>query len=311
MKIIDYETIRRLFDDGEAIDAMREALLAQARGECDTPMPMHLAVPAEGAEVHVKSSYRRGGRYFAVKVASGFPGNPARGLAVGSGLMLLASAETGEPVALLEDRGFLTDARTAAVGALVARELGREDRVLGILGSGIQARLQARLHAAVLDLETIVVWGRSPERLEAYRRDMAEVLPGVEVVTAASPAGVASRARLLVTVTASRRPLLAAADLAPGTQVTAVGSDSVGKQELEADVLETAALLLVDSLAQCERLGELQHAPRLKEKAVEAGAFFAAPRAFDRGGVTVCDLTGLGVEDLFIAQSIYEKLARV
>src|ERR1044071_9165329 len=118
---------------------MREALMAHSAGECDTPMPMHLAIDAEQAEVHVKSSYRRGGQYFALKIASTFPRNSNRGLPSGNGMMLLSSAETGEPVAFLADAGHLTDVRTAAVAAMTARELRRSDRVLGILGTGIQA----------------------------------------------------------------------------------------------------------------------------------------------------------------------------
>ncbi|MGB5343016.1 MAG: hypothetical protein WBP67_13085, partial [Thermoanaerobaculia bacterium] len=83
MKVIDLESIQQAFDPVEAIDVMRQALVAQARGECDTPMPMHLSIPSEEAEVHIKSSYREGGDYFAVKVASGFPKNVERGLSSG------------------------------------------------------------------------------------------------------------------------------------------------------------------------------------------------------------------------------------
>ena len=126
---------------------MRDALIAHSRGECDTPMPMHLDIPPAAGEVHIKSSYRRGGNYFALKIATTFPGNVPRGLASGNGMMLLSSAETGAPVALLADDGHLTDVRTAAVAAMVARELGRRDTAIGILGTGIQARLQARMHA--------------------------------------------------------------------------------------------------------------------------------------------------------------------
>jgi ornithine cyclodeaminase len=308
MKIIDLEAIHDLFDDSEAIGAMREALIAQARGECDTPMPMHLAILPEEAEIHIKSSYQRGGKHFALKMASGFPRNPERGLSVGNGMMLLASAETGEPIALLADRGYLTDARTAAVSALMARELGRRDSILGILGTGIQARLQARLHASVLDLRKIFVWGRNPQRVEAYREDMASILPEVAVEKASSPAAVAASARLIVTVTAARDPLLSAGDVRPGSQLSAVGSDSPGKQELDPEILERAALLLVDSRSQCERLGELQHAPHLNDRAVEMGAFCDTPEPADPNGVTVCDFTGLGVEDLFIARYVCEKM---
>src|ERR1035438_66142 len=101
MVILDEAEIRRRLVDGAIVECMREALIAYSRGECEMPMPMHLEIAGEAAEVHIKSSYRRGGKYFALKIASTFPGNLARGLAVGNGLMLLCSAETGQPAALL------------------------------------------------------------------------------------------------------------------------------------------------------------------------------------------------------------------
>src|SRR4051794_11587348 len=149
MRILQLPEIQKTLDYREVIDRMRDAVTAWSRGECDMPMPMHLDIAPENAEVHMKSSYRRGGRYFALKIAATFPGNAARGLPVGNGMMLLSSAETGAPVAFLADAGHLTDVRTAAVTALAAREVGRRDRVLGIVGTGIQARLQARMHAEV------------------------------------------------------------------------------------------------------------------------------------------------------------------
>jgi ornithine cyclodeaminase len=221
--------------------------------------------------------------------------------------MLLSSAETGEPVAFLADQGHLTDVRTAAVAALVAHELGRQDVVLGILGAGIQARLLAQLHAEIIDLAGIVIWGRHPERAEACRRDLQELLPDTEISVAASPADVAARARLIATATAARHPLLHAADLQPGTHISAVGSDSPGKQELDPEILRRACLLLADSRRQCEKLGELQHAPDQWTRVVEIGEFCLAPSVGDHSGNTVCDFTGLGVEDLYIAEYCYER----
>ncbi|MGA2269104.1 MAG: ornithine cyclodeaminase family protein [Bryobacteraceae bacterium] len=309
MRILELPEIRRLLVYPELIARMREAVVAHSRGECDTPMPMHLDIAPQQAEVHMKSSYRRGGKYFALKTASTFPGNAARGLPTGNGMMLLCSAQTGEPLALLADAGHLTDVRTAAVAAMVARELERNDTVLGILGTGIQARLQAQLHAEVLDLETIWIWGRTPERAAQCRRNLQDLLPRTEVMATDAPAEVARRARLIVTATASRRPLLFASDLQAGTHISAVGADSIGKQELDAGILRHAALLLVDSLRQCEKLGELQHAPAECGRAAEIGAFCESRPVWDRAGITVCDFTGLGVEDLYIAEYCYEKSA--
>ncbi len=302
MRVVSFEDVRRSVPPEAAIGAMREALLAQARGECDTPMPMHLDVSAGGGgEVHIKSSYRRGGRHFALKVAGTYARGPY-------GSIVLVDVGSGETAAFLDDGGYLTDLRTAAVAAMVARELGRRDGAIGILGTGVQARLQAEIHAAVLPLERVHVWGRSPERAEACARDIAVRLPGVRVAAVASAAEAAAGARLLVTATASRAPLLRRGDLQPGTHVSAVGADTPGKRELDPEILRSAALLLVDSLSQCERLGELQHAGSERSRAVEIGAFLERPMAFDRAGVTVADFTGLGVEDLFIAEACLAAL---
>jgi ornithine cyclodeaminase len=302
VKVVGQDEIRRSVSLAGAIAAMREAVIAQSRGQCDTPMPMHLDLSAGGGgEVHIKSSYRKGGRHFALKVAGTYAQRPY-------GSIVLVSVETGETVAYFDDGGYLTDLRTAAVSAMVAKELGRTDTALGILGTGVQARLQAQLHAEVLRLSDVFVWGRNPERAAACAQEIAMLLPGARVVAAASPAEVAAGAKLIVTATASRAPLLHAADIRPGTHISAVGSDSPGKQELDPEILRRASLLLVDSLKQCERLGELQHALSEKPRAIEIGAYCAAPAAHDPAGITVADFTGLGAEDLFIAQACFRGL---
>jgi ornithine cyclodeaminase len=288
VRILDLEQIRARIDDGAVILKMREALIAQARGECSTPMPMHLDT-ANGGEVHMKSSYRRGGKYFALKMASTFHGK-------GNGMMMLCSAETGEPVAYLADEGHLTDVRTAAVAAMVARELGRRDTSIGILGTGIQARLTARFHRQVLPVKNIFIWGRDREKASLCAAEI-----GATVVSSA--AELAASTRFIVTCTASRAPLLLAGDLQTGTHISAVGADSVGKQELDPSILRSADLLLVDSRGQCEKLGESQHA--LDVGSVEIGEFCEGPRRVES---SVADFTGLGVEDLFVAEMIFEEL---
>jgi len=293
VRLLTQDQIRGAIDDVAIVDRMRDALIAQSRGECDTPMPMHLDPP--GGEVHIKSSYRHGGKYFALKMATTFSG-------AGNGMMLLASAETGEPVVYLADSGHLTDVRTAAVSAMIARALGRSDQTIGILGSGIQARLTARFHARVLPLKRVYLWGRTPERVASCAEEIRKVVPDVAVL--ASPAAVAAATRLIVTCTASRSPLLQAADIEDGTHISAVGADAPGKQELDPEILRRTDVLLVDSLAQCEKLGELQHVADQRDRAVELGTFLEQPRATRN---SVADLTGLGVEDLFIAEWIYEN----
>jgi len=309
MRILNLPEIQRTLVYAETIDCMRQAVMAHSRGESLTPMPMHLDIAARCAEVHMKSSYRVGGPYFALKIAGTFPGNAALGRSTSSGMVLLSSAETGEPVAFLADSGHLTDVRTAAVAAMAARELKRADSTIGILGTGVQSRLQARMHAEVLPLQRIVLWGRSSERAAECRRDLESLLPSVEVSMARTPAEVASQSLLLVTATPSRDPLLRSEDIHPGTHISAVGADSPHKQELDPQILHRAVLLLADSLRQCEKLGELQHAPAEWSRVVELGAFCEDPPTWERSGITVCDFTGLGVEDLYIAEYCLRRLS--
>lgn len=309
MRIVPPEQIGPLLDTPAILSRMRAALIAYSRGECDTPMPMHLAIAGQDAEVHMKSSYCQGGRHFGLKIAGTFPRNIARGLPAGSGMMLLCSAETGEPVAFLADGGHLTDVRTAAAAAMTARELNRGDRTIGILGTGIQARLSAAMHGELFDADCIVIWGRSRERAEACARDVRALAPRVRTVeTAPTPAAVAGACRLVVTCTAAREPLLHAREIAPGTHLSAIGADSPGKRELEAAILRQAALVLADSRRQCEKLGELQHAPDLWGRAVEIGDFCEHPRHIPGDAITVADFTGLGVEDLYIAEYVWERV---
>jgi ornithine cyclodeaminase len=305
MQIWNLDEIRSRIDDLAAIDCMREALIAHSYGECDTPMPMHLSTGTSeqpGGEVHMKSSYRRGGKYFALKMATTFHG-------AGNGMIMLASAETGEPVALLEDAGHLTDVRTAAVTAMVARELGRADCAIGILGTGIQARLTARFHKLVMPLESVYVWGRTPENSAKCAEEIRKFVPDVHIVRSA--AEVAASVNYIVTCTSSRSPLLYARDLQPGTHISAIGADSPGKQELDPGILRAADILLADSITQCEKLGELQHAPDQLPRAVEIGEFcenHSGAGLHTRPGTNmIADFTGLGVEDLYIAEMIFSK----
>jgi ornithine cyclodeaminase len=302
MILVDEPTIRQSMDYPQVIRLMREALIAHSSGACHTPPPMHLDIAPASAEVHIKSSYRSGGKFYVLKMASSFPGNVAKGKSSGNGLMLLCSAATGEPAALLTDGGHLTDVRTAAVAAMLAAELNRQDRRIGILGSGIQARMQAIMHAHVLPLNEVCLWGRTAGRLQQCAADIQRALPQVNVCICSTPAEAAALSKLVICCTASRAPLLQLRDLQPGTLVSAVGSDAPGKQELDPEILRAAALLLVDSRSQCLRLGELQHLPGLAEQALEIGDFCMAPRPVGAGSITVADFTGLGVEDLYIAE---------
>jgi ornithine cyclodeaminase len=302
--------------DEETVDAVADAFTALARGGVVMPPIVHLHMPDKNGEMDVKTAYVPGFDSFALKVSTGFFDNPKKGLPSLSGLMNLIDADTGQVRAVLLDNGYLTDVRTAAAGAVAARHCAREDaKVAGVLGTGLQARLQIEALMLVRPIEQVLVWGRDGEKAKAYAAEMSERL-GIDVQARAHGADVVGPADVVVTTTPSTEPVLLAEWLEPGVHVTAMGSDSAGKNELDPKVLAKADRLIVDKREQCIKLGELR-------TAVESGAVpqdvavtelgeLTSGSAVGRDSaqqITVCDLTGTGVQDTAIATVAYRKAA--
>ncbi len=308
------EEIRRAVTAAEAVDAIEEAFAALARGEARLPDVINLDIPEAHGEVHVKGAHLKGAPVFVIKIASGFYDNPEKGLPSGSGLMLAFDATTGFPAALLLDNGYLTDLRTGAAGAVAAKFLSKPvlDKV-AVIGTGIQARFQLRALAVVRDITRVAMWGRTKAHAEQAAEEMADEL-GADVRVAPSIETALRGADLIITVTPSREPLIEAGWVERGSHITAVGSDGPDKQELDVAVLDRATLIVADRLSQCLRLGEIHHA-------VKAGVISAEDVAGELGQViigqvsgrtdehqiTVCDLTGVGVQDAAIATLAIQK----
>jgi ectoine utilization protein EutC len=310
------EDIRAVVAVPDAVRVVREAFRADGLGHTTVPAVIDLSIPGTRGEFHVKTAHVVGMPYVAVKIASGFYDNPVRGLPTGSGLMAMFDASTGMPAGLLLDNGYLTDVRTGAAGAVAAEALARQHiEVVGVIGSGVQARFQVRCLREVRSFKRVVAWSIDPPGLDMYGRELRDQLD-LEVTVAAGPEQVVGTADLVVTATPSRAPIVSAAWLRPGLHVTAVGADSPGKQELDPACLTTADLYVCDRVNQCARLGELQHALAaglIHEKQVhgELGELVAgrkAGRTSDRQ-ITICDLTGVGFQDTAIANLAYERLA--
>jgi ornithine cyclodeaminase/alanine dehydrogenase-like protein (mu-crystallin family) len=312
MKIVGEDRLRELVREEEALRAVEIAFLALAQGRVVQPPPMGMDLDEVRGEVHVKGAYLRGEPVFAVKVASGFYGNPRRGLPTGSGLVLVFDAETGFPLALLQDNGYLTELRTGGAGALAVRLLTPERPLsVGVIGAGSQARFQLRAMAAVRALRDVRVWSPIPEEVERYRLEMGPVL-GAPVYGAGTAREAVEGADLVVTVTPSRSPLVEAHWLADGATVVAVGADGPEKQELAVEVLARAGKVVVDSREQCLRLGETHHAVKAGALAprdihAELGEILQGSRPGREGDeVVVCDLTGVGAQDAALAGVVWE-----
>jgi ornithine cyclodeaminase len=309
--LTEAELRRAVALDLEVVDAIAEAFSALATGQVVMPPILHMALPGANGEVDVKTAYVPGLPSFAIKVSPGFFDNPKQGLPSLSGMMMLLSATTGRLEALHLDNGYLTDLRTAAAGAVAARHLARADaRVAGVLGAGRQAQVQIEALKLVRPIERVLLWARDPAKAEAAADRMAERL-ALDVLPVESAERLVLEADVVVTATPARTPLVVSDWLHPGLHVTAMGSDAADKNELHPDVLRRADLLVCDSRAQCAHLGELHHAlAGSAELAVtELGEVTSGRRPGRRsdGQITVCDLTGTGVQDTAIALLAYEK----
>ncbi|MBN7760126.1 cyclodeaminase [Nitratireductor aquibiodomus] len=299
--------------DLETIDVVENAFRALASGAVIMPPILSMDIPQVHGEVDVKTAYIPGFDGFAIKVSPGFFDNPKIGLPSLNGLMILFSAKTGLVEALLLDNGFLTDVRTAAAGAVAARHLAPSTvETAGVMGTGVQARLQMTAAHQVRPFSRLLVWGRDAAKAEACAADLAKTL-GIDVKAEADPARLVAESQLVVTTTPARDPVLMADWLHPGLHVTAMGSDQEGKNELQPTALSRADLYVADRVSQCEKLGELAAAIRAGDwnggTPAELGEIVTGARTGRTGDdqITICDLTGTGAQDTAIATLARER----
>jgi ectoine utilization protein EutC len=308
--------IRKLLDPATCITAIERAFTAYSTGRAELPAVIHLDVSEHQGEIHIKAGYLHGGNHYAVKIVSGFAGNPQVGLPANDGMVVIFDAKTGAPAAFLLDNGFITDLRTGAAGAVAAKHLAR--RKLGtvaVIGTGAQARYQVQMLALVREFHEVRVWGRDPNKAWACADDLGKRpgIPACNFAVSESVESAVKSADLIFTVTASRAPLVRAEWLKPGSTVIAVGSDGPEKQELDVGVFTRADLVVADSIAQCLRIGEIHHAIEKKtiteQRIIELGEIIAGlkPGRNSDEEIIVCDLTGVGVQDVAAASLVMER----
>jgi len=304
--ILTEADIRSCIDlNEEVFSAVADGFTSLAAGEATVPPIVRIDVPEHQGEVDIKTAYVGGLDSFAIKIAAGFFQNYRLGLPTGSGMMVLVSARTGRLEAVLLDNGYLTDVRTGAAGALAARYLARKRvETAGVIGSGMQARYQMRALKQVRDFQRLMVYGIVPDQVEEYAAEMASVL-GVEVVKAADAETVVRNSDVVVTCTPAKEAYLKAEWLHPGLHITAMGTDSEDKQELYADALGRADLLVCGEFHNGLEAGVISR----DDPIIELGELTSGrePGRKSDKEITICDLTGVGVQDTAIALLAYRK----
>lgn len=301
--------------DLAAVDIVETAFVALAEGRVIMPPIMSMELPKQNAEVDAKTAYIEGFDVFALKVSTGFFDNAAKGLPSLGGMVTALSAEDGSVRAVFLDNGFLTDLRTAAAGAVAARHLAPEEvTTAGIVGTGLQARLQAKAAHLVRPFNRVLVWGRDPQKAAFCAADLARDL-GVEAEVCTSVEQVVKRSQLVVTTTPSFHPLIKAEWLHPELHITAMGSDAPDKVELAPACLSRADLYVPDSAAQVTLRGELRSALASGDwtggMPADLGAVITghAPGRSDPRQITIADLTGTGAQDTVMAAHALKVLA--
>lgn len=313
-QIFTLDQIKQVLKNIDPLPSIEKGFVAYSRGQVVVPPVGELIFKDPPGDVHIKYGYIIDDDYYVIKIASGFYQNRQWNLPPNNGMMLLFKQKTGEPACILLDEGHLTDVRTAAAGAIVAKYLAPQNvRRIGILGPGIQGRLQLEYLKSVTDCKEVIVWGRNQERLAEYKEDMER--HGFHMQTTLNTGDVASTCNLIVTATPSTSPLLHAEQIRKGIHITAIGSDTPEKNELDPRILQKADIVVADSISQCLERGEIHHALKAglidKGKIVELGKAIAQKelqRTSD-DQLTVADLTGVAVQDIQIAKGIYEALS--
>ncbi|MDH7448175.1 hypothetical protein [Aquimarina sp. 2201CG14-23] len=307
--VINIQEIQSIVKDIDIVSAIEEGFIQYSNGNTIVPPVGELLFEKPKGEAHIKYGYIKNDEYYVIKIASGFYDNPALGIPSSQGLMLLFNQKTGQLVAVLLDEGYLTDIRTAAAGAVAAKYFAPKNiKAIGIVGTGIQARLQLQYLQKHTPCKTVWVWGRNMDKVHTYISEMGDIY---DFHIATNITEIARNCNLIVTTTPATTPLLMAQDIQSGTHITAVGSDTEDKQELDSELLKNADLIIADSIPQSKTRGEIYHARKTdaitNKKIVELGTAIqdtSLQRMHDQQ-ITVTDLTGVAVQDIMIAKAVY------
>jgi ornithine cyclodeaminase/alanine dehydrogenase-like protein (mu-crystallin family) len=316
VRIIGSELVRELFDMDGAIAAMREAFAAVASGRA--AQPVRSLVTAEGVNGilgWMPGAFAAPEPALGIKVVSIFEGNFGSTLGTHQGAILLFDPADGRLQAVIDARE-VTVIRTAAASAAATDALARPDsRRLTLLGYGEQAASHLAALRRVRPISTVVVWGRSPERAQAFAAEQREKT-GLALQVAASVEAAVAGADIVCTLTAARDPILRGDWIAPGTHVNAVGSSVPSAAEID-DVLVARSRVFVDYAASAETLGgELKRARASgavgeDHVAGEVGAVLsgALPGRRSPEEITLFKSLGMAAEDLAAARLILTRAA--
>jgi len=279
-KFYDLPQIKDVLKKLQPIQDIEEGFVAYSEGKAMIPPVGEMIFKKPPGDVHIKYGYLVDDDYYAIKIASGFFESPSSSRYTSDGLILLFKKGTGELACALLDECHLTNVRTAAAGAVVAKYLAPKNiECIGIIGAGTQGRMQLEFLSSVVSCKDVMVWGVDQKELDEYRADMEPQSYSIQTTLRAED--IAAQCNLIVTATPSKSPLLAADLIRKGTHITAMGSDTSEKNELDPRILQKADIVVADSISQCLLRGEIHQALKAgvleKERILELGNVIVNP----------------------------------
>jgi ornithine cyclodeaminase len=251
--------VRQLLDMDSCIAAMRRVMVQTSRGEVIVPPRSALQLASGDLFALMPGAMNRGApgepELFGIKLISLFHDNPAAGLPAHLGLVVLFEGEHGRPTAIL-GAAEVTAIRTAAASALATDVLARRDTpVLALLGTGDQAVSHLAALTRVREFDEIRIWGRSPEKVDAFIATHREAAPGLR--PAATVREAVAGADVICTLTGAGEPILHGAWLAPGCHVNLVGASQPTRAEADAEVVTRARFFVDYRQSAFDEAGEL------------------------------------------------------
>lgn len=313
-KIFTLDQIKNALKAIDLIPLIEEGFVEYSKGNVIVPPVGELLFHDPPGDVHIKYGAIKNDDYYVIKIASGFSKNQELfGISALQGLMLIYNQKSGEPLGILLDEGHLTTVRTAIAGSIMAKYMApKKVSKIGIVGTGSQAREQLLYLKPVVNCRDVVIWGRSEDNLLKIKDEMEK--EGFNVTTTTIMDELTTTCNLIVTTTSANTELIKAEQIQKGTHITAMGSDTIEKQELDPNILKIADKVIVDSISQSKERGEVYHALKRniisEDKLIEIGTMIEN-NSFQRNSeneITIGDLTGVAVQDIQITKAVYLKL---
>ncbi len=256
IRILSCEDVRRALPMRQAIEVMKAAFIQLSTSQADVPLRVPLRVPKHNGLTLFMPAYLGADDRMAIKIVSVFNDNVARGLPLIHALVVVLDAETGAPSAVM-DGTYLTALRTGAASGAATDLLARPDaRIVAIFGAGVQGRTQLEAVCAVRPIRRALVYDIIQERAAAYAAEMSEKL-ALPINVASCPSEAVNQADIICTATTSSTPVFEDADVRPGTHINAVGAYTPQMQEIPAQTVLRARVVIDYRPASLAEAGDL------------------------------------------------------